>query len=79
VPIFATALELSRARSSSPWIGRIRGVFSAIISFSVVIFTPISAMRAISSSSAQGSSTTPLPMTLSLPSRRIPDGNSDSL
>ena len=40
VPILATEFEASRARSSSPWMGRIRAVFSAIISVSGLISTP---------------------------------------
>ncbi len=79
VPILATEFWFSRARSNSPWNGRISGVFSAIIRLSGVTVTPCPPSFSISASSAQGSSTTPLPMTDSLPPRTIPLGNSDSL
>jgi len=79
VPIFATVVWLSRARSSSPWIGRISGVFSAIINVSGVISTPCPRTVAISSTRCQGSSTTPLPITESLPGRTTPEGSACSL
>jgi adenylosuccinate synthase len=44
-----------------------------------VAVTPCSFSRSISASSACGSSTTPLPMTDSLPLRTTPEGNSESL
>ncbi len=53
-----------RARRGS---GRISGVFSAIISVSGVISTPCSRSDSISCTRCQGSSTTPLPITLILP------------
>jgi len=76
VPLEAAS---SRARSSWPWIGRMRDVFSAIISVSGVIVTPCSRIFAISSIRCHGSSTTPLPITDSLPSRTTPEGNALSL
>ena len=79
VPILATLDWPSRARSSSPWKGRMSGVFSAIISVSGVISTPWARIVAISSTRCQGSSTTPLPMTLSLPGRTTPEGRACSL
>ena len=79
VPILATEFCASRARSSSPWNGRISGVFSAIISVSGVISTPCPRMLSISLTRCQGSSTTPLPMTLSLPARTTPEGSACSL
>jgi hypothetical protein len=55
-----------------------RGVFSAIIRMSGVTWTPCPARRSISERSAQGSRTTPLPMTEGLP-RTMPEGRSESL
>jgi hypothetical protein len=78
VPILAEPAWASRARSSSPWTGRIRGVFSATMRVSGVTATPCPASLSISARSAQGSSTTPLPMTDSLP-RTTPEGRSESL
>jgi hypothetical protein len=54
-------------------------VFSAIISVSGVISTPCARSVSISASSAQGSSTTPLPITDSLPGRTMPEGSSEEL
>ena len=79
VPIFAAPAASSRMRSRSWCSGRIKGVFSAIIRFAGEIATPCAASLPISAISAHGSSTTPLPITLSLPGRTIPDGSSDSL
>jgi hypothetical protein len=79
VPIFATVVCASRPRSSSPWIGRIRLAFSASIRFSGVISTPCPRSFSISATRCQGSTTTPLPITDSLPPRTIPEGSSDSL
>ena len=76
VPLLAAA---SRARSSSPWMGRISGVFSAIISRSGVISTPWPRTVSISAIRCHGSSTTPLPMTESLPPRTTPEGSACSL
>ena len=59
--------------------GRISGTFSATSRLSGVTATPIWPIRSISATSAQGSSTTPLPMTLSLPGRTTPEGSSESL
>ena len=44
-----------------------------------VTVTPCFSSRSISSTSARGSITTPLPMIDSLPPRTTPDGNSESL
>ena len=79
VPILAAPAASSRMRSRSWWSGRISGAFSAIIRFAGLIATPWAASLSISASSAQGSTTTPLPMTLSLPGRTMPEGSSDSL
>ena len=59
--------------------GRISGVFSAMRRLSGVTLMPCFSSCAISSTSACGSSTTPLPMIESLPSRTTPEGSSDSL
>ena len=67
VPILAAPAASSRMRSRSWWSGRMRGVFSATIRFAGVIVTPCPESLSISAIRAQGSSTTPLPMTLSLP------------
>ena len=79
VPILTPAFELSRCASSSWCSGRINATFSATRRLSGEIATPCPFSRPISSSSALGSSTTPLPMTDSLPGRTTPDGSSDSL
>ena len=79
VPMAPLPEARSRATSSSWCSDRISGVFSAIRKFSGVTVTPCFLSWAISSNSARGSSTTPLPMTESLPGRTTPDGNSDSL
>ena len=79
VPIRATPVWPSRARSNSPWIGRISVAFSAIIRFSGEISTPWPRSLAISVTRCQGSTTTPLPMTLSLPPRTMPEGSRLSL
>ena len=66
--------------ASSSWCsGRISVAFSAMRRFCGVTLTPCPSSRSISSSSARGSSTTPLPITDSLPGRTTPDGSSDSL
>ena len=80
VPILVPVLAASsRARSNSPWNGRISGVFSAIISVSGVISTPCLRIVSISPSRCHGSSTTPLPITDSLPPRTTPEGSACSL
>ena len=53
--------------------------FSAMRRLSRLMLTPSASILAISSASAQGSITTPLPITDSLPLRTTPDGSSDSL
>ena len=58
--------------------GRIRGQVSAMRSVSGVTVTPCSRSFSTSAFSAQGSSTTPLPITDSVP-RTMPEGSSDSL
>ena len=78
VPIRVAAFDCSRALSSSRCSERISVVFSAMRRFSGVTVTPCAASRSISSIKAWGSSTTPLPITDSLP-RTTPDGSSDSL
>ncbi len=54
------------------------GVFSKL-RLSGVTATPCVASRPISASNASGSTTTPLPMTETLPGRTMPEGSSDSL
>ena len=54
-------------------------VFSAMRRLSGVTEMPCALSRSISSISAYGSSTTPLPMIDSLPGRTTPDGSSESL
>src|SRR3954447_16210603 len=78
VPSSLPSRACSRARSSSPWSGRIGGAFSAIRSVSTEIATPWPRRVSISRRSAQGSTTTPLPMIESLP-RTTPEGSSESL
>jgi len=58
--------------------GRINGQVSAMRRISGVTSTPCSRMRSTSALSAQGSSTTPLPMTEGVP-RTIPLGSRESL
>ena len=79
VPIRMPELEVSRERSSSRWTGRIRAAVSASIRFCGLMETPCAFKCSISSTSAQGSTTTPLPMMASLPGRTTPDGSSDNL
>src|SRR5271154_6320365 len=79
VPSLLAPRAASRALSIAPCIGRIRVAFSASSRVSGVIVTPFSLIFSISGSSAQGSTTTPLPITDSLPSRTTPDGSSDRL
>ena len=69
----------SRRRSSVPWSGRMSGAFSAISRLSGVTLTPCPRSASISFSSAQGSTTTPLPMIESLPGRTMPEGSRLSL
>ena len=78
-PVLLAARAFSRARSSSPCSGRIRGAFSAIRRLSGPTATPWARTVSISSSSAQGSITTPLPMIDILPGRTTPDGSRLSL
>jgi hypothetical protein len=58
---------------------RMSVALSAIRRFSGVTLTPCASRRPISAISACGSTTTPLPMTASLPGRTTPDGRSESL
>ena len=53
--------------------------FPAIRKFSRLTVTPCEESLSISAPSAQGSITTPLPMTDNLPGRTMPDGSSDNL
>ena len=78
VPILPAPLASSRSASRSRWIGRISGQVSAIIRTSGVTVTPCSRDALDLGFSAQGSRTTPLPMTDGVP-RTMPDGSSDSL
>jgi hypothetical protein len=71
---FAQAIELAVQRQDQ------RGVLGDFRADSRAdIETPFSRSRAISFSECQGSTTTPLPMTPSLPGRTTPEGSSDSL
>ena len=79
VPIAPLPEARSRITSSSWCSGRIKVTFSAMRKLSGETATPCPRSRSISSSSAFGSSTTPLPMTDSLPCRTTPEGSSDSL
>src|SRR5262245_11709965 len=79
VPILPSPAAASRNFSSSRCNGKIKLAFSAIRRLWALTTTPCCASRAISSHSAQGSMTTPLPMTPSLPLRTTLDGSSDSL
>ena len=79
VPILCSPRISSRSRSSAPWSGRISAAFSATTRLSGVISTPCSRTIAISFNSAQGSTTTPLPMIDSLPGRTTPEGSRLSL
>jgi len=72
-------LAVSLSSSSSRCSGRMSVAFSASTRFSGVIATPCWRRRSISSRNAHGFTTTPLPMTASLPGRTTPDGSSDSL
>ena len=58
--------------------GRMSGQVSATMRMSGVTFTPCSRIRSTSAFTAQGSSTTPLPMTDGVPVT-IPLGRSDNL
>ena len=69
----------SRARSSAPCDGRISAALSASFRFCGLTSTPFARIASISSSSAHGSTTTPLPMIDSLPGRTTPDGSRLSL
>src|SRR5579871_5780728 len=79
VPIRSAALADSRMASSSRCSGRISVAFSAMRRFSGVTLTFWVFRCLISSSKACGSSTTPLPITDSLPGRTTPEGSSESL
>ena len=79
VPMAPFPEARSRMTSSSWCSGRIKVTFSAIRNESGETATPCPWRRAISSSSAFGSSTTPLPMTDNLPCRTTPEGSSDNL
>ena len=78
VPILPAPLASSRSESRSRWNGRISAQLSAIISVSGLIDTPCAVSFSTSALSAQGSSTTPLPITEGVP-RTMPEGSSDSL
>src|SRR4051794_1047232 len=75
VPICRAPRRSSRARSSAPCDGRISAALSARRKVSGEIASPLPRIVSISASSAQGSTTTPLPMIDSLPGRTTPDGN----
>src|SRR5579883_106633 len=75
VPIFWGPRASSRARSIAACDGRISAAFSASFSEAGVTCTPFAPIASISRSSAQGSTTTPLPITESLPGRTTPEGN----
>src|SRR4051812_4017700 len=79
VPMRVPELEDSRSASSSWCSERISVVFSAMRRLSGVIAMPCPARRAISSISARGSITTPLPITDSLSLRTTPEGSNESL
>ena len=78
VPILPLPAAASRSTSSSPWSGRISGQLSAMAKFSGAIDTPCPSSRSTSAFKAQGSSTTPLPIRLSVPVT-MPEGSSESL
>ena len=70
----------SRAASSSPCSGRISGGVFGDRRLSGVISTPwLASLLDLVRRDAQGSTTTPLPITDSLPLRTMPDGSSASL
>src|SRR4051812_9831388 len=79
VPIRWVLFADSRASSSSRCKGRISAAFSATSRLSGDTLTPSARTRSTSSANAHGSTTTPLPMTASLPGRTTPEGSSDSL
>src|ERR1044071_9212709 len=79
VPILCKLLEDSRAVSSSPCSGRMRGAFSATSRLSGEMATPSPCTRSTSWVNAQGSRTTPFPMIESLPGRTTPEGSRLSL
>src|SRR6516162_9176311 len=79
VPIFWSPRRPSRARSSAPCDGRISAALSANRKFCGEMSSPFSRIVSISATSAQGSTTTPLPMIDSLPRRTTPDGSRLSL
>ena len=79
VPMRSAALADSRMASSSRCSGRISVVFSAMRRLSGVTLMPCFLSLAISSKSACGSSTTPLPMTDSFPGRTTPEGKQRKL
>src|SRR5579885_1896790 len=79
VPIASLPRACSRSRSSAPCSGRIRAAFSASRRLSGVTVMPSLPRASISASSAQGSTTTPLPMIESLPGRTTPEGRRLSL
>src|SRR6266581_3017326 len=75
VPIFWGPRASSRARSIAACEGRMSAAFSASFSDAGVTWTPFSRIASISRRSAQGSTTTPLPITESLPGRTTPEGS----
>jgi hypothetical protein len=79
VPILPLPAAASRMPSSSRCSGRISTAFSAMRKLSGVISTSCDCSLSISSASAHGSITTPLPITDCLPGRTMPDGSNDSL
>ena len=79
VPIACVLFADSRVTSSSRWSGRISAAFSAMTRLSGVTVTPCPPSFSTSSTKAHGSTTTPLPMTESLPGRTTPEGSRLSL
>ena len=79
VPIWAAPRAPSRAASISLCQGRISEALSASTRLCGETSTPCARMPSISVRRCQGSTTTPLPMTDSLPPRTRPEGSSASL
>ncbi len=77
VPIFASPIAPSRAWSSATWYGRTSGQAGEILRRGRTD-TPALSSSPISCSSADGDTTTPLPMYTDTPGRRMPDGISRS-
>ena len=79
VPIAWVLFVVSRDTSSSRCSGRISGALSAMSRLSGVTMTPCPFSFSTSAMKAHGSTTTPLPMTDSLPGRTTPEGSRLSL